>query len=137
MKDGEERGLTAAEFRDAQLEGWEKQYLYRVGRKKVYMTPTAAAEHGYARADKHPKRSRSDMADKTRLLRSGIARINLSHGEKRGQTWQTVRLNKPGLKNASTTEVMQCAVSTNSQQFTRAWKPCTSKKRALSPSVVR
>ena len=58
MKDGEERGLTAAEFRDAQLEGWEKQYLCRVGWKKVYMTPTAAAEHGYARADKHPKSSR-------------------------------------------------------------------------------
>ena len=58
MKDGEERGFTAAEFKDAQLEGWEKQYLYRVGRKKVYMTPTAAAEHGYARADKHPKSSR-------------------------------------------------------------------------------
>lgn len=58
MKDGEERGLTAAEFRDAQLEGWEKQYLCRVGRKRVYMTPTAAAEHGYDRADKHPKSSR-------------------------------------------------------------------------------
>lgn len=58
MKDGEERGFTAAEFKDAQLEGWEKQYLYRVGRKKVYMTPTAAADHGYARADKHPKSSR-------------------------------------------------------------------------------
>ncbi len=58
MKDGEERGFTAVEFRDAQLEGWEKQYLYRVGRKKVYMTPSASAEHGYARADKHPKSSR-------------------------------------------------------------------------------
>lgn len=58
MKDGEERGFTAAEFKDAQLEGWEKQYLCRVGWKKVYMTPTAAAEHGYARADKHPKSSR-------------------------------------------------------------------------------
>lgn len=58
MKDGEERGFTAAEFKDAQLEGWEKQYLCRVGRKRVYMTPTAAAEHGYARADKHPKSSR-------------------------------------------------------------------------------
>lgn len=58
MKDGEERGFTAAEFKDAQLEGWEKQYLCRVGRKKVYMTPTAAAEHGYARVDKHPKSSR-------------------------------------------------------------------------------
>lgn len=58
MKDGEERGFTAAEFRNAQLEGWEKQYLYRVGRKRVYMTLSAAAEHGYARADKHPKSSR-------------------------------------------------------------------------------
>ena len=58
MKDGEERGFTAAEFRDAQLEGWEKQYLCRVGRKRVYMMPTAAAEHGYDRADKHPKSSR-------------------------------------------------------------------------------
>ena len=58
MKDGEERGFTAAEFKDAQLEGWEKQYLCRVGRKRVYMTLTAAAEHGYARADKHPKSSR-------------------------------------------------------------------------------
>ena len=58
MKDGEERGFTAAEFKDAQLEGWEKQYLCRVGRKRVYMTPTAAAEHGYDRADKHPESSR-------------------------------------------------------------------------------
>ena len=58
MKDGEERGFTAAEFRDAQLEGWEKQYLCRVGRKRVYMTLSAAAEHGYTRVDKHPKSSR-------------------------------------------------------------------------------
>ena len=58
MKDGEERGFTAAEYKSAQSDGWEKQYLYRIGRKKVYMTPTAAAEHGYVRADKHPKSSR-------------------------------------------------------------------------------
>ena len=58
MKDDEERGFTATEYKSAQADGWEKQYLYRVGRKKVYMTPTAAAEHGYARADKHPKSSR-------------------------------------------------------------------------------
>lgn len=58
MKDGEERGFTAAEFKDAQLEGWEKQYLCRVGRKRVYMTLSAAAEHGYTRVDKHPKSSR-------------------------------------------------------------------------------
>ena len=58
MKDDEERGFTAAEYKSAQADGWEKQYLYHVGRKKVYMTPTAAAGHGYAKADKHPKSSR-------------------------------------------------------------------------------
>lgn len=58
MKDDEERGFTAAEYKSVQTEGWEKQYLYRVGRKNVYMTPSAADEHGYTRADKHPKSSR-------------------------------------------------------------------------------
>ena len=49
-RDGEERGFTAAEFKAAQADGWEKQYQYKVGRKKVYMTPSAAEEHGYERA---------------------------------------------------------------------------------------
>lgn len=55
VKDGEERGFTAAEFKAAQADGWEKQYLYKVGRKKVYMPPSEAEKHGYGRADKHPK----------------------------------------------------------------------------------
>ena len=55
MKNGEERGFTAAEFRTAQNEGWEKQYPYKVGKKKVYMTPSAAEVQGLVRADKHPK----------------------------------------------------------------------------------
>ena len=46
MRHGEERGFTAAEFRTAQNEGWEKQYPYKVGKKKVYMTPSAAEERG-------------------------------------------------------------------------------------------
>lgn len=54
-RDGEERGFTAAEFKAAQADGWEKQYQYKVGRKKVYMTPSAAEEHGYERASKYPK----------------------------------------------------------------------------------
>lgn len=58
IKDDEERGFTAAEYKSVQTEGWEKQYFYRVGRKNVYMTPSAADEHGYTRADKHPKSSR-------------------------------------------------------------------------------
>ena len=58
MKNGEERGFTAAEFRAAQNEGWEKQYPYKVGKKKVYMTPSAAEAQGLVRADKHPKSTR-------------------------------------------------------------------------------
>lgn len=55
MKNGEERGFTAAEFNAAQADGWEKQYPYKVGRKKVYMPPSEAEKHGYERANKHPK----------------------------------------------------------------------------------
>ena len=48
-------GFTAAEFKAAQADGWEKQYPYKVGRKKVYMPPSEAEKHGYERANKHPK----------------------------------------------------------------------------------
>ena len=58
MKNGEERGFTAAEFRTAQSGGWEKQYPYKVGKKKVYMTLSAADAQGLVRADKHPKSTR-------------------------------------------------------------------------------
>ena len=57
-KTEKERGFTAAEFRTAQNEGWEKQYPYKVGKKKVYMTPSAAEAQGFVRADKHPKSTR-------------------------------------------------------------------------------
>ena len=58
IKDGEEKGFTASEFKDAQNEGWEKQYRYKAGKKKVYLTPSAAQEKGYERIDKHPKSTR-------------------------------------------------------------------------------
>ena len=58
MKNGEERGFTAAEFRTAQNDGWEKQYPYKVGKKKVYMVPSKADAQGLVRADKHPKSTR-------------------------------------------------------------------------------
>ena len=58
IRDGEERGFTAEEFKVAQAEGWEKQYQYRVGKKKEYMTPSAAQEQGLERASKTPKSTR-------------------------------------------------------------------------------
>lgn len=58
FRDGEEIGFTAAEFKTAQHEGWEKQYQYKVGRKKKYMVPSAAEAAGYERASKTPKSTR-------------------------------------------------------------------------------
>jgi hypothetical protein len=55
VKGDEERGFTAAEFKAAQTEGWEKQYPYKVGKKKVYMTPSVAEAQGLERASKYPK----------------------------------------------------------------------------------
>ena len=58
VRDGEEMGFTGAEFKQVQKEGWEKQYQYKVGRKKEYMAPSAAKAAGYERASKTPKSTR-------------------------------------------------------------------------------
>lgn len=55
VRNGEEQGFTAAEFKTAQTEGWEKQYQYKVGKNKVYMAPSEAEKQGYERASKYPK----------------------------------------------------------------------------------
>ena len=55
VKGGEERGFTAAEFKSAQAEGWEKQYQYKVDKKKVYIAPSQAEKCGYERVSKYPK----------------------------------------------------------------------------------
>lgn len=53
VKGGEERGFTAAEFKTAQNEGWEKLYQYKVGKKKEYLPPSQA--EGLERVNKYPK----------------------------------------------------------------------------------
>ena len=53
VKNGIEQGFTAAEYRSVQKDGWEKQYLYRVGGLRRYLPPSQAA--GYERLSKHPK----------------------------------------------------------------------------------
>lgn len=55
VRDGEERGFTATEFKSAQAEGWEKQYPYKIGKKKTYMAPSEAEVRGLERVSKHPK----------------------------------------------------------------------------------
>ena len=58
VKNGEEKGFTSSEFLSAKSEGWEKQYQYFVGKKKVYLSPSEAEKHGYERVNKYPKSTR-------------------------------------------------------------------------------
>ncbi|MCD7922650.1 MAG: MobA/MobL family protein [Clostridiales bacterium] len=57
IRDGEERGFTADEWKSAQSEGWEKQYPYKPekGKKNIYLSPSEAERRGLVRAGKHPK----------------------------------------------------------------------------------
>ena len=48
----EERGCTAAEFRAARADGWEKEYRYRTQGKKLWLTPTEAADLGLSSSDR-------------------------------------------------------------------------------------
>ncbi len=54
----EEHGFTSDEFKAAQADGWEKQYQYFVGKKKIYMTPSEAKSQNLERASKNPKSTR-------------------------------------------------------------------------------
>ena len=56
VRGGEERGFTAAEFKVAQTDGWERQYLYYVNGKKEYLPPSQA--DGLQRVNKYPKCTR-------------------------------------------------------------------------------
>lgn len=55
IRDGEERGFTATEFKSEKSQGWEKQYQYKVGKKRVYMPPSQAEAQGYERISKYPR----------------------------------------------------------------------------------
>ena len=102
MRNGEERGFTAAEFKAAQDEGWEKQYPYKVGKKKVYMVSSEADAQGLIRADKHPKSTRYGRQNPI------SERWNsLQHGGRRGLTCLTAIWSAPVGRNALTTAAMQ------------------------------
>lgn len=57
IRNGEERGFTAEEWKTAQAEGWEKQYTYKPekGKKNIYLPPSEAEKRGLVRANKYPK----------------------------------------------------------------------------------
>ena len=56
LRNSEKRGFTAVEFKTAQHDGWEKQYQYNVGKKKVYVALSQAGN--LERVSKNPKSSK-------------------------------------------------------------------------------
>ena len=92
MKNGEERGFTAAEFKAAQTDGWEKQYQYKVGKKKVYMAPSAAEAQGLVRAPKstrygrqNPISERWNSEEQLAAWRAAWADVSNRHLERAGR----------------------------------------------------
>lgn len=58
IKDGEEKGMTAAEFKQAKEDGWEKQYRFSSNGKKVWLPASVGKEQGLERVSKMPKTTR-------------------------------------------------------------------------------
>lgn len=64
-RNGEEKGLTAEEYKSAKNDGWEKQYRYYVGKKKVYYTPSEAQGKNLERVNRTPKTTPYGRKNKT------------------------------------------------------------------------
>ena len=105
VKDGEERGFTAAEFKQAQADGWEKQYQYKGGQKRRCISPRPQhrrrAMNGCPSTPKAP-----NSADRIPSRNDGTATSSLSCGGLHGRMWQTAIWSALGTKNASTTAAM-------------------------------
>lgn len=54
-KDNVEKSIPVSEIKQAESEGWKKQYRYYIGKKKVWLTAESAAKKDLKRVDKQPK----------------------------------------------------------------------------------
>lgn len=54
-KDNEEKSIPSSAIKEAEAEGWQKQYQYRIGKKKVWLTKEAAEKKDLKRVSKAPK----------------------------------------------------------------------------------
>ena len=79
----EKKRITATEFKAAQKDGWEKQYRYKVGKRRFIWPHLPAQEKGYDRIDKHPKAAA--MAGRIPFLNNGTVMSNSVSGEQTGQ----------------------------------------------------
>ena len=134
VKDGEERGFTAAEFKQAQADGWEKQYQYKVGKKRcIWLRP----QHRPRTMNVYPSIPKApNMADIIPSRNAGTAMSNLFCGGLHGRVWQTAIWSAPGTKNASTTAAMPSVGCWSSLRSMRGWLPEPWRKRVLSLTDV-
>lgn len=58
LKNGEEKPFAAEEYQTAREEGWEKQYLYYRGKKKVWLTAAEGRKQGLKRVNASAKCTR-------------------------------------------------------------------------------
>ena len=58
IKDGVEKGFTSEEYKSAALEGWERQYQYQQGKKKVWLTQAEGEAKQLKRCGRTPKTTR-------------------------------------------------------------------------------
>lgn len=54
-KSNEEKSIPAMDMKQAEIDGWRKQYQYRVGKKKIWLTEESAAKKELKRVSKNPK----------------------------------------------------------------------------------
>ena len=70
VKDGEERGFTAAEFKQAQADGWEKQYQYTINTQKQLEKSSKNIRHSGIK--KYPVRNMTQMMMSLGNMQFGI-----------------------------------------------------------------
>lgn len=119
VRNGEEHGFTTAEYKAAQADGWEKQYLYRAEKKEEYLAPSGVEAHGYERVSKYPKNTK--FGRQNPISERWNSDDHCWFGAKLGRLlltniWLFIR----GWTNASTTAVMRRAVFRSSLLFTKA-----------------
>lgn len=54
-KDNVEKSILVPDIKQAEADGWQKQYRYHIGKKKVWLTAESAAKKDLKRVDKQPK----------------------------------------------------------------------------------
>lgn len=58
-KGNEQKSIPSNEFKKAESEGWRKQYQYKVGKKKIWLTEESAARRDLKQISKEPKSEKS------------------------------------------------------------------------------